>query len=156
SVFTERLIVEGRVKMEGRIEGAVTYHDSCYLGRYNDTFDAPRAILAALPNTELVEMEASREEGLCCGAGGGRMWLEERLGTRVNHKRTDQALATGASLIATACPFCKVMLADGVTDRGAGERVAVKDLAEIVAERLAAPAAASSSAYASQAEAPAH
>ena len=113
----------------------VTYHDPCYLGRHNQVYAAPRELLAALPGVEHAEMERSQERSFCCGAGGARMWMEERLGTRINTNRTDEALATGADRIATGCPFCKVMLSDGLAarkDEGVGAAVEVVDVAQLL------------------------
>jgi Fe-S oxidoreductase len=113
----------------------ITYHDSCYLGRYNDVYDAPRETLRhALPIVELVEPERNRSRGLCCGAGGGRMWMEERTGTRINAERTKELLATGATAIATACPFCMTMMRDAVA--ADGRVVPVLDISEVVEQRL--------------------
>ena len=125
------LVRDGRLKVDAAALGRVAYHDSCYLGRYNKVYEAPRELVRAAGG-ELVEIKNNHASGFCCGAGGGRMWLEETLGTRINHERTKQALKTGAPTIAVACAYCLTMLDDGVKDLGAGERVAVKDVAELL------------------------
>ena len=135
--YIERLLEAGRVPLDTehgqRLK--VAYHDSCYLGRYNDIYDAPRNTLKrALPIMELVEPTRTKSRGMCCGAGGGRMWMEENVGTRVNVERSEELLATGADQIAVACPFCMTMITDGVT--GAGSTVPVVDISEVVASRL--------------------
>jgi Fe-S oxidoreductase len=137
STYIERLLQEDLVPLrtdEGR-RLTVAYHDSCYLGRYNDIYDAPRETLRrALPVVDLVEPARSRSRGLCCGAGGGRMWMEEREGKRINIERTEELLATGADAIAVACPFCMTMISDGVKAKASA--VPVLDIAEVVAGRL--------------------
>ncbi|OIP36785.1 MAG: hypothetical protein AUK47_14555 [Deltaproteobacteria bacterium CG2_30_63_29] len=133
--FIKDLMDSGRIGLEGEL-GSVTFHDSCYLGRWNGIYDAPREILNALPGTDLREPEANRETSMCCGAGGGRMWMEEDAGKRVNYARTDQLLATEARTVALACPFCMTMIDDGLKHRGADEHVKVKDIAEIVADAM--------------------
>jgi Fe-S oxidoreductase len=140
STFIESLLAAGRVPLRASLHSEVhtfTYHDSCYLGRYNGVYDSPRETLRrALPVVSLVEMPRSRDRGLCCGAGGGRMFMEEKVGKRISAERAEEALATGADAIAVACPFCMTMMADSVKARDSD--VAVYDVAEVVAERLRA------------------
>ena len=134
ATFVERLVAEGRLKLApGALE--VTYHDPCQLGRYRGVYDAPRRLLGEAGAT-VVEMARSRRDATCCGAGGGRMLAEERLGTRINAARVAMARETGAPVIAAACPFCLSMLEDGIKAAGAGGEVVVRDVAELVAERL--------------------
>ncbi len=116
--------------------GPITIHDSCYLGRYHDIYEAPRDTLKAIPGAQVVEMDRHHNKSFCCGAGGGRMWLEELVGTRINDKRTEAAIATGAKTIGTACPYCLTMFEDGVKDKGEGENIQVVDLAELIAQGL--------------------
>ncbi|HZX99064.1 MAG TPA: (Fe-S)-binding protein, partial [Dermatophilaceae bacterium] len=114
----------------------VTYHDPCYLGRHNGVYAPPRELLGALPGVELREMPRSGDKSFCCGAGGAQMWMEEKLGTRVNNNRTEEAIATGAGRIAVGCPFCNVMLSDGLTEKqsetSAHEDVEVVDVAQML------------------------
>jgi Fe-S oxidoreductase len=130
------LMKDGKLKPQGGGSEHVTYHDPCYLGRYNQVYDAPRTILDGLPGVQASEMELNKRKSFCCGAGGGRMWMEEDIGKRVNVERLDQAMKTGAKTVAVGCPFCATMITDGTKARDVEEDVQVKDLAELVAERL--------------------
>ena len=137
--LVDRLIAEGKLKIARGTAEAIAYHDPCYLGRHNGVYDPPRAVLDAMPGVERVEIEPyHRERGFCCGAGGGRMWMEEKVGQRVNHRRIDQLLATnsGATKVASGCPFCLIMLEEGVGARGVQEQVKPVDVLELVAGRL--------------------
>jgi Fe-S oxidoreductase len=133
----DRLVAEGRLVPSEHQEAVVAYHDACYLGRYNQVYDEGRRVVGALPGANLVEMELHHRRGMCCGAGGARMWMEEREGERINHRRVKQALAADPSTIATACPFCLIMLRDGVTDLERTD-VEVRDVAELLAEATGA------------------
>ncbi|HEV2063313.1 MAG TPA: heterodisulfide reductase-related iron-sulfur binding cluster [Thermoanaerobaculia bacterium] len=113
------LIASGRVKMAGEIAETITFHDPCYLGRYNGVYDAPRQILNAIPGLKLTELERSREKGLCCGAGGGRMWMEEKLGSRINQTRMKEIVESGAGAVGVSCPFCMVMIGNAKEEIGA-------------------------------------
>src|SRR6187431_3607567 len=140
ATFLQQLIDEGKIKMkeDGIFKGKkITYHDSCYLGRANNIYEAPRKVLEAL-DVSLVEMKRCRSNGLCCGAGGAQMFKEEEKGTtRVNSERTNEAIGTGAAIIASACPFCNTMLTDGVKNAEKEDSVKVMDIAELVAASLA-------------------
>jgi Fe-S oxidoreductase len=136
STFLQQLINDGRIKVEGgSFKGKkITYHDSCFLGRANNIYEAPRAVLEAL-DADLVEMKRCRTTGLCCGAGGAQMFKEPENGKKdINVERTEEALATGATTIAVACPFCMTMMSDGVKNKEREADVKVKDLAELIAE----------------------
>jgi Fe-S oxidoreductase/nitrate reductase gamma subunit len=130
------LIESGRIRLQDGEASRVAFHDPCYLGRWNGEYDAPRRSIAAVKHLELVEMERSKERSFCCGAGGGRMWMEETIGKRVNIERTEQALATKPDVIGVACPFCMTMIEDGVKSKNQDEVVKVKDVAEIVRDAL--------------------
>ncbi|MBS1759669.1 MAG: (Fe-S)-binding protein [Bacteroidetes bacterium] len=139
TVFLQQLIDEGKIKMkeEGTFKGKkITYHDSCYLGRANNIYEAPRKVLEAL-DAELVEMKRCKSNGFCCGAGGAQMFKEEEKGTtRVNAERSNEAIDTGAQIIASACPYCNTMMTDGVKLAEKEESVKVMDVAELIAESL--------------------
>jgi len=134
TTFIQQLMAAGRLSLHGDAGRRVAFHDPCYLGRYNDVYDPPREILDGIGTR--VEFRRNRDRSFCCGAGGGRMWMEEKEGKRVNLERTDEALATGAEVIGTGCPFCMTMLTDGVKERGSAETAAVKDIAELVLEAV--------------------
>jgi Fe-S oxidoreductase len=116
--------------------GKITYHDSCYLGRWNREFDAPRDVIKQLGVPNVVEMTRNKRHGFCCGAGGGRMFMEEHEGQRVNLNRTDEIIETGAEAVAVACPFCNIMLTDGMKQRNVEEKIQVFDIAELVAQSI--------------------
>jgi Fe-S oxidoreductase/nitrate reductase gamma subunit len=131
----KQLLDEGKIKLKNEaVKSKITYHDSCYLGRYNDLYDSPRDPLKMIKGVELIEMDRSRDKGFCCGAGGGRMFLEETEGTRINNNRAEEAIKTNADTIAAACPFCMTMMNDGIKSFDKQEAIQVKDIAEIVLE----------------------
>src|SRR3712207_6391577 len=160
------LLKDKRIKLSQVMNEKLTYHDPCYLGRHNGVYDAPREVLKAIPGLEVVEMQRSKREGFCCGAGGGRMWMEEHLGTRINHHRLNEAALTlkhaedpstpfpdatdkkkpglvgdykdkgGTGVVAVACPFCSTMLNDAVNDTDRGENIKIKDITELVADAM--------------------
>jgi Fe-S oxidoreductase len=121
---------QGRLPTNGNSLDSLTFHDSCYLGRWNGIIQQPRDLLLSMNNGRLTEMRRNREKGFCCGAGGGGMFMEESLGKRINVERAEEVMATGVATVAAACPFCAMMLSDGLTDKGSD--IAVRDIAEIV------------------------
>lgn len=134
SQYIAQLISQGKLKSTKPISETVTFHDSCYLGRWNDVYSEPRQAIKSIPEVKLVEMKLNHDKGMCCGAGGGRMWMEEHLGKRINLTRTEQALETGATTVATACPFCITMINDGMKEKEMSGKIKVKDISELVDE----------------------
>ncbi|HEY9576046.1 MAG TPA: heterodisulfide reductase-related iron-sulfur binding cluster, partial [Pseudobacillus sp.] len=128
----DRLVKEGRLTPQYPVNETITFHDSCYLGRYNDVYDPPREILISIPGVTLVEMARNRQNGMCCGAGGGLMWMEEDTGQRINVARTEQALAVNPSVISSGCPYCLTMLSDGTKAKEVEENVSTYDIAELL------------------------
>ena len=133
----DRLVADGRLKANRPSSAAIAYHDACYLGRYNEVYEPGRRVVGSVPGSEVVEMDLHHRRGMCCGAGGARMWMEEREGQRINHRRVEQALSLAPDAIATACPFCLIMLRDGTTDLGRTD-VPVRDVAELLADATGA------------------
>jgi Fe-S oxidoreductase len=137
SELIQELSMTGKLQISSRwADGEVTFHDSCYLGRYNGIYDAPRRVLTAIPDLQLVEMKRRRERGFCCGGGGAGMWMEHEAGKRVNDVRMDEIQALDPDLAAVACPFCLIMLDETATRRNAQDWLALKDIAEVIAEAL--------------------
>ena len=132
SQFLAKLISEGKIKPTKTLDETITFHDSCYLGRWNGVYDQPRDVINSLPSVRMVEMKSNHDSGLCCGAGGGRMWMEEKIGKRINIARTEQALATNAGVVASSCPFCMTMMTDGVKTKDMQDKVRVMDIAELM------------------------
>ncbi|WP_085522598.1 (Fe-S)-binding protein [Tuberibacillus sp. Marseille-P3662] len=132
-------IKDGLIKPKYSVNERITYHDSCYLGRYNEVYDPPRDILKAIPGVELVEMERNRETGMCCGAGGGLMWTEEDTGSRINVARTEQAIDVNPTVISSACPYCLTMMSDGTKAKEKDEEISTYDVAELVDRSLSSP-----------------
>jgi Fe-S oxidoreductase len=133
----EQLIQSGKMAMIPKDRTTkITYHDSCYLGRYNGGYDPPRRILGAMSDFIFLEMERSREKGFCCGGGGCHMWMEERAGRRINETRVEQAAETGAEIIATVCPLCMISLDSAIKVLNLDDRIRVMDILELVDERM--------------------
>ncbi|WP_338044043.1 (Fe-S)-binding protein [Paenibacillus lutrae] len=136
SELLDQLVRERKLIPSHEVKERITYHDSCYLGRYNNVYNQPRNVLKAIPGVELVEMERSRENGMCCGAGGGMMWMEETAGKRVNLARTEQALEVKPAVISSACPYCLTMIEDGTKMKEVEETVKARDIAELLEESV--------------------
>jgi Fe-S oxidoreductase len=137
SDFINRLIADGRIRVKKSLAGTLTYHDPCYLGRYNEIYDAPRNVLNTLSSQGLNELPRHGTESFCCGAGGGRMWMEETIGTRINVERSREMVAEKADTVAVGCPFCLTMIEDGMKELNKDEEIRTRDIAELVAENLA-------------------
>jgi len=136
SQVIQELIASGRIRPRRPVEGTLAFHDSCYLGRYNGITEAPRQVAGSVPGLRVIEMPRNRQRGLCCGGGGGHMWMEVPARKRVNVIRVEEALATEATMVGTACPFCLAMIDLGRKVAGAEERLAVKDISELVVQSL--------------------
>jgi len=127
-----QLVKEGRLKPKYAVNETITFHDSCYLGRYNEVYDPPREILKSISGVNLVEMARNRDTGMCCGAGGGLMWMEEETGHRINVARTEQALEVNPTVISSGCPYCLTMLSDGTKAKEVEDQVSTYDVAELL------------------------
>jgi Fe-S oxidoreductase len=136
--YFAQLINQGKLKFIKSLDKRVTYHDPCYLGRHNGIYDEPRQILESIPGLKLIEMEDKREQALCCGGGGGRIWQESKKGERLSDLRLKQAIEVGAEILAVACPYCMLNLADSILTADKSEIIEVKDIAELVWEAIAA------------------
>ncbi len=134
TVFLQELLETGKLKLNAE-EMSCTYHDSCYLGRHNNIYDVPRALVEAAGG-QIVEMDKNRAEAFCCSAGGGRIMAEEKLGDRINVKRVEMAVATGAPTLLSNCPFCLTMFEDGIKGADVEDKLSTKDIAEVLVERL--------------------
>jgi Fe-S oxidoreductase len=134
SQYLFELIHSGRLELNKDYEKKVTYHDPCYLGRYNSTYDEPREVLKKIPGLELIEMDDSREDSLCCGGGGGRIWMETPKGERFSDLRLEQAVAAGAEVLVTSCPYCITNFEESRLSREDSEATEIKDITEIIRE----------------------
>jgi Fe-S oxidoreductase len=142
SQFISGLLKSGELKLEEGVDKqSITFHDPCYLGRYNDVYDAPREVIEGLGNIEYTEMRRSRNKALCCGGGGGRAFMEEKVGKKMSHNRLNDVIETGCGTLGAGCPFCITMFEDAVRSTGNEEKVRVEDIAELVAARLPKPPA---------------
>jgi len=144
SQLLSELIADGRLELDGGVAQRVTYHDPCYLGRHNGIYEPPRQVLTGIPGVELTEMADSRQHSLCCGGGGGRIWMETPKSERFSDLRVEQAVATGARVLVTSCPYCLTNFEESCLSLDGDGGIEVKDLTEIVADALAEPRRASS------------
>ena len=137
TVFIDKLLNDEKIKLPaGFDQRKLTYHDPCYIGRYNDVYDEPRHVLNVLNSNGVKEMKHHRNKSFCCGGGGGRAWMEEKIGKRVNQTRVNEALETGAGVLAAACPFCITMFDDGLKGVEAEDKMKIEDISEIVAQAI--------------------
>ena len=136
SQFIAELLYQGKIKTTAPRKGKFTYHDSCYLGRHNDIYNQPRQVLQHVSQFKLVEIARSRQNGFCCGGGGGRFWMEERIGKRISEMRIEQVMDTGANVVASACPYCLQMFEDAIKAKEAEEKLKAQDIAELIASSL--------------------
>jgi len=134
--FIDKLVKEGKISLDKSLAGSLTYHDPCYLGRYNDVYDEPRSILRAISTNGLKELDRHGRESFCCGAGGGRMWMEETIGRRINVVRAEEIVGHNVTNVAVACPFCLTMLEDGMKDLEKEDQVKTRDISELVANNM--------------------
>ena len=132
SQLLAELLASGELRPTKAVAAKVTHHDSCYLGRYNDIYEEPRRVLQALPQVQIVEMDRCRDKGFCCGAGGARMWMEETIGEKVNHRRLTHVMETGADIVATACPYCLIMMDDAAKTKDVDAKLSRADIAELL------------------------
>jgi Fe-S oxidoreductase len=135
--FIDQLVQKGKIQLKQSLAGALTYHDPCYLGRYNNIFDQPRSILRSVSKGVLKELERHGRESFCCGAGGGRMWMDETIGKRINLERSEEIVRRQVSNVAVGCPFCMTMIEDGMKELGKEEEIKTMDIAELVAKDMA-------------------
>jgi Fe-S oxidoreductase len=133
--FISKLAREGKISITPTLEGVTTFHDPCYLGRVNRVFDAPRDLVNRVKTGQFLEMDRNRDEGFCCGGGGGRIWMEEHH-KRINHNRMDEAIGIAANTVVTACPYCLIMMEDAIKDKEKSETMKALDISEIVARGL--------------------
>jgi Fe-S oxidoreductase len=134
--FIDQLIKSGKITLNKSLEGSLTYHDPCFLGRYNSIYDQPRSILQSLSKDGLKELDRHGKESFCCGAGGGRMWMEETIGKRINVERAEEIAGQQVANVAVACPFCLTMIEDGMKELNKDEEIKTQDICELVAKNM--------------------
>jgi Fe-S oxidoreductase len=134
--FIDKLIKEGKITLKQSTAGALTYHDPCYLGRYNNVYDAPRSVLKSISPDGIKELDRHGRESFCCGAGGGRMWMEENIGKRINIERSEEIVAQQVAQVAVGCPFCLTMIEDGMKALNKEEEIKTLDIAELVERNM--------------------